>query len=239
MSISYPYPTVICQQDDQDSNYATAQLYLLPLSNIRNGGDAGNQPELGMVKHHELGVRAEAVVTLVGEAAAVAGGGLGPGRDVDGAGGAVSGVEDAVVVGLPGVGRELGGVRAGAVVEGDGGAGLQLRAGEQALAGAGDEGRGHRHQPRLVRVPGQRVCRVHRHRHRLLYTERDMPPTFADKVVAPDLPDVGVAAGVRGLQLGHEDPRLVLPHPRHPALAARHQHAALEGASQRRAEHKV
>ena len=64
-------------------------LYLLPLSNIRNGGDAGNQPELGMVKHHELGVGAEAVVTLVGEAAAVAGGGLGPGRDVDGAGGAV------------------------------------------------------------------------------------------------------------------------------------------------------
>ena len=66
-----------------------------------------------------------------------------------------------------------------------------------------------------------------------------MLATFADKVVSPDLPDVGVAAaGVRGLQLGHEDPRLVLSHPRHPALAARHQHAALEGASQRRAEHK-
>jgi hypothetical protein len=39
--------------------------YLLVLLNISNGEEAGDEPELGVVEHHELGVGEEAVVALV------------------------------------------------------------------------------------------------------------------------------------------------------------------------------
>ena len=45
--------------------------YLLALLNVGDGGDAGDEAELGMVVDHKLTVWQEAVVGLVGQAAAV------------------------------------------------------------------------------------------------------------------------------------------------------------------------
>ena len=45
---------------------------LLILANVGDGGDAGDEPELGVVKHHELAIGGKAVITLVGQTAAVA-----------------------------------------------------------------------------------------------------------------------------------------------------------------------
>ena len=45
---------------------------LLALGDVGDGGNAGNEPVLGMVEHQELGVGQEAVVGLVGERGAVA-----------------------------------------------------------------------------------------------------------------------------------------------------------------------
>jgi hypothetical protein len=50
---------------------AKQRTYLLILGYIRNGEEAGYEPELGMVEDDELGVGQEAVVALVGQARAV------------------------------------------------------------------------------------------------------------------------------------------------------------------------
>jgi hypothetical protein len=52
-------------------NVAKHRTYLLILGYIRNGQEAGYEPELGMIEHDELGVGQEAVVALVGQASAV------------------------------------------------------------------------------------------------------------------------------------------------------------------------
>ena len=44
---------------------------LLILANVGYSGHAGDEPELGVVKHHELAIGGEAVITLVGQTAAV------------------------------------------------------------------------------------------------------------------------------------------------------------------------
>ena len=46
--------------------------YLLPLTNVSDGGHAGYEPELGVVKHHKLAIGCKAVITLVGQTAAIA-----------------------------------------------------------------------------------------------------------------------------------------------------------------------
>ena len=45
---------------------------LLTLTNVGDGGHAGDEPELGMVKHHKLAIGCEAVIALVGQTAAIA-----------------------------------------------------------------------------------------------------------------------------------------------------------------------
>ena len=50
----------------------TLSTDLLILANVSYGGHAGDEPELGMVKHHKLAIGGEAVITLVGQTAAIA-----------------------------------------------------------------------------------------------------------------------------------------------------------------------
>ena len=52
-------------------------MHLLSLGDVTDGGDAGDEAVLGMIKHQELGVGQKAVVGLVGQGGAVLRGVLG------------------------------------------------------------------------------------------------------------------------------------------------------------------
>ena len=145
---------------------------LLALLQVLGDHHRGDQPELGMLEHHELGVGLEAVVGLVGERGAVAvltlnRDGiltmvlqchsvhciyLGPGGDVYGAPGVVARVEYLVAVPLPRLGVELLRRHLAPVVEGHHGVRLEGARGEQSAARPRDLRGRHPHQPRLVRV---------------------------------------------------------------------------------------
>ena len=45
---------------------------LLTLTDVGDGGHTGDEPELGVVKHHELAIGCETVIALVGQTAAIA-----------------------------------------------------------------------------------------------------------------------------------------------------------------------
>ena len=110
-----------------------------------------------MIKDDKLTIGSKTVVTLVSQTAAVSPGVLGPGGDVDGPVWDVRGIKDPIVVCLPRVGIKLRGIRPGPVVEGDGGPGLYVAPGEQALAGAGNLRLANMHHLGLIRVFGSGI----------------------------------------------------------------------------------
>ena len=53
------------------TKYKILRWHLLPLGDVTDGGDAGDEAVLGVIKHQELRVGQEAVVGLVGQGGAV------------------------------------------------------------------------------------------------------------------------------------------------------------------------